>query len=162
MKKIINDFKAFALKGNVIDLAVGIIIGAAFGSIVQSLVKDIIMPPIGLLLGNVDFSALFVVLKQGTVPGPYFTIDQAQKAGAVTLNYGVFINNVVSFLIIAGSVFMLIRLIKLAETLEIKKQHASEAQPAVKKCPYCMSTIDINATRCAYCTSEVEQQVVSR
>ena len=108
---MLQEFKKFALRGNVVDMAVGIIIGAAFGKIVESLVKDVIMPPIGLLLGQVDFSNLFVVLKQGTAAGPYFTLDAAQKAGAVTFNYGVFFNSVISFLIVAFAVFMLIRAI---------------------------------------------------
>lgn len=106
-----KEFKEFAMRGNVVDMAVGIIIGAAFGKIVDSLVKDVIMPPIGLLLGRVDFSNLFVVIKQGAAPGPYATVDLAQKAGAVTLNYGMFINNIISFLIVAFAVFLLIRVI---------------------------------------------------
>jgi large conductance mechanosensitive channel len=110
-KSMLNEFKKFAMRGNVIDMAVGIIIGASFGTIVKSLVDDIIMPPIGLVLGNVDFSDLFLVLKQGTVAGPYVTVEAAQKAGAVTLNYGAFINNVVTFLIVAFAVFLLVRTI---------------------------------------------------
>jgi large conductance mechanosensitive channel len=106
---MIREFREFAMKGNVVDMAVGIIIGAAFGKIVDSLVKDLIMPPIGLLMGNVDFTNMFVVLRAGTVPPPYLTIDAAQKAGAVTFNYGMFINNVVSFVIVAFAVFMLVR-----------------------------------------------------
>lgn len=106
---MINEFKKFAMRGNVIDMAVGIIIGASFGTIVKSLVDDIIMPPIGLLLGNVDFSDLFLVLKQGAVAGPYATVEAAKEAGAVTMNYGLFINNVVSFLIVAFAVFLLVR-----------------------------------------------------
>lgn len=108
---MLNEFKKFAMRGNVVDMAVGIIIGASFGTIVKSLVDDIIMPPIGLVLGNVDFSDLFLVLKQGTVAGPYATVEAAQKAGAVTLNYGAFINNVVTFLIVAFAVFLLVRAI---------------------------------------------------
>ena len=108
---MLEEFKKFAVTGNVVDMAVGIIIGAAFGKIVDSLVKDLIMPPIGLLLGNVDFSNLFVVLKQGAVAGPYLTIDAAQKAGAVTFNYGLFINTVITFLIVAFAVFLLVRAI---------------------------------------------------
>jgi large conductance mechanosensitive channel len=104
-----KEFREFAVKGNVVDMAVGIIIGAAFGKIVDSLVKDLIMPPIGLVLGKVDFANMFMVMKQGTVPGPYPTVEVAQKAGAVTLNYGVFINNIVSFVIVAFAVFLLVR-----------------------------------------------------
>lgn len=108
---MLKEFKEFAMRGNVVDMAVGIIIGAAFGKIVDSLVKDVLMPPIGLLLGRVDFSNLFVVLKHGAAPGPYATIDAAQKAGAVTLNYGMFVNNVISFVIVAFAVFLLVRAI---------------------------------------------------
>ena len=108
---MLGEFKKFAMRGNVVDLAVGIIIGAAFGKIVDSLVKDLIMPPIGVLLGNVDFSNLFVVIKQGAVAGPYLTVEAAQKAGAVTLNYGLFINTVITFLIVAFAVFLLVRAI---------------------------------------------------
>jgi large conductance mechanosensitive channel len=108
---MLKEFKSFAMRGNVVDMAVGIIIGASFGTIVKSLVDDIIMPPIGLLLGNVDFSDLFVVLKEGATAGPYLTIDAAKEAGAVTLNYGQFVNNVVSFIIVAFAVFLLIRAI---------------------------------------------------
>jgi large conductance mechanosensitive channel len=106
---MIREFREFIMRGNVIDMAVGIIIGAAFGRIVDSLVKDIIMPPVGLLLGNADFANMFVVLKPGAGPGPYLTVDGAQKAGAVTLNYGVFVNQIVSFVIVAFAVFLLIR-----------------------------------------------------
>jgi large conductance mechanosensitive channel len=146
-----KEFKEFAMRGNVVDMAVGIIIGAAFGTIVKSLVDDIIMPPIGLLLGKVDFSNLFLVLKQGAVAGTFNTVAEAHKAGAVTLNYGMFINTVISFLIVAFSVFMLIRGLN-------KLKRAEEAPPAVpttKECPKCFSTISINASRCAFCTSEL-------
>ena len=106
---MIQEFKAFIMKGNVLDLAVGIVIGAAFGKIIDSLVKDIIMPPIGLLLGGVDFSNLFAVIKAGATPGPYATVEIAARAGAVTWNYGVFINSVTSFLIIALAIFMVVK-----------------------------------------------------
>ena len=106
-----KEFREFAMRGNVIDMAVGIIIGAAFGRIVDSMVKDLIMPPIGLLLGNVDFANLMWVLREGVPPGPYLTVDAAQKAGAVTLNYGLFINNVISFVLVAFAVFLLVRAI---------------------------------------------------
>jgi large conductance mechanosensitive channel len=108
---MLKEFREFAVKGNVVDMAVGIIIGAAFGRIVDSLVKDVIMPPIGLMLGKVDFSNLFVVLKDGNPPGPYLALDAAQKAGAVTVNYGAFVNNIISFLIVAFAVFLLVRAI---------------------------------------------------
>jgi large conductance mechanosensitive channel len=107
--EMFREFREFAIKGNVVDMAVGIIIGAAFGKIADSMVKDLIMPPIGLLLGKVDFSNMFAVLKPGVVPGPYLTVDAAQKAGAVTFNYGMFINNIVSFVLVAFAVFLLVR-----------------------------------------------------
>jgi len=120
---MLKEFRDFAVRGNVVDMAVGIIIGAAFGKIVDSLVKDVIMPPIGLLLGQVDFSNLFLVMKQGAQAGPYMSVEVAQKAGAVTFNYGVFINTVISFVIVAFAVFLLIRVIN-----RLKKQE--EAKPA--------------------------------
>ncbi|MGZ8231761.1 MAG: large conductance mechanosensitive channel protein MscL [Burkholderiales bacterium] len=120
-----KEFREFAVKGNVVDMAVGIIIGAAFGRIVDSLVKDIIMPPIGLLLGQVDFANLFAVLKPGTVPGPYATVDAAQKAGAVTVNYGMFINNIISFVIVAFAVFLLVRAIN-----RMRRQEEAAPPPA--------------------------------
>ena len=122
---MLKEFKEFAVRGNVVDMAVGIIIGAAFGKIVDSLVKDVIMAPIGLLLGRVDFSNLFVVMKQGAQAGPYLTVEAAQKAGAVTFNYGVFLNTLVSFVIIAFAVFLLIRAINRLKTQEEKKPAAT-------------------------------------
>jgi large conductance mechanosensitive channel len=123
---MLNEFKKFALKGNVLDMAVGIIIGAAFGTIVQSLVNDVIMPPIGLLLGGVDFTDLFLTLRAGTVPGPYETLAAAREAGAVTINYGVFANALVSFVIVAFAVFMLVRAFN---KLRIKEEAAPAAPP---------------------------------
>ena len=149
-----KEFKEFAVKGNVVDMAVGIIIGAAFGTIVKSLVADIIMPPIGLLLGNVDFSELFIILKGGAkaLP-PYNTLTDAQAAGAVTINYGVFINNVISFLIVAFSIFIVIKGIN---NLKRKEQEIPPAAPTTKDCPYCFSKIPLTATRCPMCTSQIE------
>jgi large conductance mechanosensitive channel len=126
---VFKEFKEFAVKGNVMDMAIGIIIGAAFGKIVESLVKDVIMPPIGLALGNVDFANLFAVMKQGSIPGPYATLDAAQKAGAVTVNYGVFINNIISFLIVAFAVFLLVRAINRMR----RKDEAAPPAPAAPK-----------------------------
>ncbi|MGH8371156.1 MAG: large-conductance mechanosensitive channel protein MscL [Gammaproteobacteria bacterium] len=149
-----RNFRDFAMRGNVMDMAVGIIIGAAFGTIVKSLVDDVIMPPIGLLLGNVDFSNLFVVLKQGAKEaGPYTTIAQAHAAGAVTLNYGLFINTVISFIIVAFSVFMLISAMQNAQK-RFRKNEA-QAAPSTRECPRCFSSINIKATRCPNCTSDV-------
>lgn len=149
---MLKEFKEFAVRGNVVDMAVGIIIGVAFGGIVQSLVKDVLMPPLGLLLGNVDFSNLFIVLKNGLEPGPYGSLELAQQAGAVTLNYGVFINTIVSFIIVAFAVFMLVRYIN-----KLKRPEAAPetVAPTLKKCPYCVSDIAIEARRCPYCTSEL-------
>jgi len=149
---MLKEFKEFAMKGNVVDMAVGIIVGAAFGTIVKSLVDDIIMPPIGLLLGNVDFSDLFITLKQGTIAGPYATLSAAKGAGAVTWGYGAFLNTIVSFLIVTLAVFFLVKGIN-----KLRRQEAAPppAAPTTKECPYCFSDIPIKATRCAYCTSNV-------
>jgi large conductance mechanosensitive channel len=149
-----KEFRQFAMRGNVVDMAVGIIIGGAFGTIVKSLVDDVIMPPIGLMLGDVDFTNLFVVLKQGTkAVGPYANLADAHAAGAVTLNYGQFINNVVSFLILAFVVFMLVRTMnRLQERLE---DHP-DPKATTKECPLCFSVINIKATRCPSCTSELK------
>jgi len=147
---MMKEFKEFAVKGNVIDMAVGIIIGAAFGTIVKSLVADIIMPPIGLLLGNVDFTNLFVVLRHGTGMFSYATLADAQAAGAVTLNYGVFLNAVISFLIVAFAIFILVKNIN-----RLKRQQAEVPPPpaSTKECPHCFSAIHIRATKCPHCTS---------
>ena len=150
---MLKEFKKFAMRGNVIDMAIGIIIGAAFGSIVKSFVSDIIMPPIGLLLGSVDFSNLFVLLKEGAEAGPYASLADAQAAGAVTINYGVFLDAVVSFLIVALVTFLLMRGINKLQ----KEDEAPPAEPTTKECPYCLSTIPIKATRCPYCTSTLEK-----
>jgi len=149
---MLKDFKAFILRGNVVDMAVGIIIGGAFGAIVSSLVKDVIMPPIGVALGNVDFSNLAVILKQGTPSGPYDTLAAAQAAGAVTLNYGLFINTIISFLIVAFVVFFFI-VRPIARMQAPKKAAAPAVPPATKECPFCYTSIPIKATRCPNCTS---------
>jgi large conductance mechanosensitive channel len=149
---MLKEFKEFAMRGNVLDMAVGIIIGAAFGGIVNSFVSDIIMPPIGLLLGNVDFSNIFVVLKEGKVAGPYASMAAAKSAGAVTINFGVFVNTIISFLIVAFSVFLLVRTINRLRRQEV----APPAVPTTKECTYCFSSIPIKATRCPQCTSELK------
>lgn len=149
---MMKEFKEFAVKGNVVDMAVGIIIGAAFGTIVKSLVADVIMPPIGLLLGNVDFANLFIILKGGAPGVVYPTIAEAQAAGAVTLNYGMFINTVISFLIVAWAVFLLV---KGVNNLKRKEAEAPAPAPTTKDCPFCFSAIPIKATRCPQCTSEL-------
>ena len=149
---MLKEFKEFAMKGNVLDMAVGIILGAAFGTIVKSLVADILMPPVGMLLGNVDFTNLFYVLKEGVATGgPYASLTDAQAAGAVSINYGVFINNVISFIIVAFALFMVI---KNMNKLERKKDEPAPA-PTTKECPFCLSSIPLKATKCAHCTSEV-------
>jgi large conductance mechanosensitive channel len=152
---MLEEFKKFALRGNVIDMAVGIIIGGAFGTIVKSMVNDVIMPPVGLLLGGVDFANFFAVLKEGgEAAGPYNALTDAQAAGAVTVNYGLFINAVISFLIVAFCVFLLVKAMnKAQERMEGEKE---EAPPDTKDCPFCLSSIAIKATRCPNCTSEVQ------
>jgi large conductance mechanosensitive channel len=146
-----KEFKEFAMRGNVVDMAVGIIIGGAFGTIVKSLVSDVIMPPIGLLLGGVDFSNLFLVAKQGSPTGPYAALADAQAAGAVSINYGLFINSVVSFLIVAFAVFFLIKAINSMQ----RKQEQPAAAPTTKSCSFCATEIPIKATRCPHCTSQL-------
>ncbi len=146
-----KEFKNFAMRGNVVDLAVGVVIGAAFGAIITSLVNDILMPVLGLILGGADFSNLFVVLQEGSVPGPYETLVLAQEAGAVTLNYGLFINAIVSFLIVAFAIFLLIRSINRIQ----QEEETPPAEPTTKECPRCLSEIAIQATRCPNCTSEL-------
>jgi large conductance mechanosensitive channel len=142
---MLKEFKEFAMKGNVLDLAVGFIIGAAFGKIVTSLVSDIIMPPIGLILGKVDFSSLFLNLSGKS----YSSLAEAKAAGAATLNYGIFLNNIVDFLIVAFAVFLLVRMVNRWN------KPAPAAVPSTKECPYCASTIPLKATRCPNCTSEI-------
>lgn len=150
---MLKEFKEFAMRGNVLDMAVGIIIGAAFGTIVTSLVNDVIMPPIGLLLGNVDFSNIFAVLKDGKTPGPYASLAVAKAAGAVTLNLGVFINTVINFLIVAFAIFLLIRNVNRLK----KEKELPPAVPTTKDCSFCFTTIPIKATRCPHCTSELKK-----
>jgi large conductance mechanosensitive channel len=148
---MLKEFKAFAMRGNVLDLAVGIIIGGAFGTIVKSLVDDVIMPPIGLALGNVDFSNLFLLLKDGPKAAPpYASLAEAHAAGAVTVNYGQFINSIITFLIIAFAVFLIVRV---ANRLQPKD---AAAAPSTKDCPYCRMPIPLAATRCPECTSELK------
>jgi len=151
-----KELKAFLLRGNVVDLAVGVIIGGAFGGIVNSLVNDVIMPPIGLLLGKVDFKDLYLLLQEGDPLGPYATLAEAQTAGAVTLNYGVFFNSVVSFVIVGVTVFFFIRAIN---RLIIQKELAVPAEPTQKTCPFCATQIPVKATRCPHCTSALEEGV---
>ena len=149
---MLKEFKEFAMRGNVVDMAVGIIIGAAFGSIVNSLVNDVLMPPIGLLLGGVDFSNLFAVINPGEPAGPYISLADAQAAGAVTINYGVFINAIVSFLIVGFAMFLLVKSINNLS----REEEEAPAAPTTKKCEFCKTEIPIEATRCPHCTSQLK------
>lgn len=154
-----QDFKEFVMRGNVLDLAVGIIIGAAFTTVVQSLVDDVIMPPIGLLIGNLNFANLMLVLRQGNPPGPYPTPEAAEAAGAVAITYGAFINALVSFLLTALAVFLLVRAIN--RMYVQKKDEAAEEEPVVKECTFCYKEIPVQAVRCPFCTSQLEIQTPS-
>lgn len=143
-----KEFKEFALKGSVLDLAIGIIIGASFAPIIKSLVDDIIMPPIGLLLGGVDFTNLFLVLRDGMPPGPYATLEAARTASAVTINYGLFVNTIITFLIITFAIFLMVK--------TINRWRAQEpAETNTRECPQCLSTIPLKASRCAFCASQI-------
>jgi large conductance mechanosensitive channel len=144
-----KEFREFAMRGSVLDMAVGIIIGVAFGAIVSSLVADVLMPPIGLLLGKVDFSNLYVILTAGQTPGPYASLAAAQQAGAVTLNYGQFINKIISFLIVAFSLFLIIR------RMNRMKKKAEAPAATTKDCPFCATAVPLKAVRCPHCTSEL-------
>jgi large conductance mechanosensitive channel len=148
---MLKEFRAFAMRGNVLDLAVGIIIGAAFGSIVNSLVNDIIMPPIGKILGNVDFTNLFIALDGKT----YESLKAAKDAGAATINYGVFINTLINFIIVAFAVFLLVRSVN--RMTAMGKTPEAPPAPTTKECPYCKTTIPVGATRCPNCTSQLAE-----
>ncbi len=153
---MIGEFRKFIMRGNVLDLAVGIIIGAAFTGIVNSLVNDIIMPPIGFALGGLDFSNIYVLLKPGAeIPGPYASLAEAQAAGAVTLNIGVFISAIINFLIVAFVVFLLVRAVN-RMTPPITRRLEKPGEPVNKECPFCITSIPYKATRCPNCTSQLE------
>jgi large conductance mechanosensitive channel len=149
---MLKEFRQFILRSNVLDLAIAVIIGVAFGAIVKSLVDDIIMPPVGLLLGNVDFTDLFVVLKEGTIPGPYATLAAAKEVAAVTWRYGVFVNALINFLIIVLAMFLII---KLAIRMMRKEAAQPAPSPTSKECPSCFMQAPLRATRCPHCTSEI-------
>lgn len=152
---MLKDFKAFITRGNVVDLAVGIIIGAAFGAIIGSLVNDMIMPPIGLALGKADFANMYVVLKEGATAGPYESLAAAKAAGAVSMNYGVFINTIINFLIVGFCVFLVV---KAYQKMTIKPvPAAAPAAPTTKECPFCATSIPIKAQRCPNCTSPLSK-----
>ncbi|MBA3726780.1 MAG: large-conductance mechanosensitive channel protein MscL [Armatimonadetes bacterium] len=145
---MLKEFKEFAMQGNMIDLAVGVIIGAAFGAVVASLVADILMPPIGLAMGGVDFVNLHAVLKQGTPAGPYATLEAASGAGAVTLNWGKFVNEIIRFLIVAFSIFMVVKAVN-------KMKRSAPAGPTTQACSHCLMDVPVGASRCGHCGSEL-------
>lgn len=147
---MLKEFREFAMRGNVVDMAVGIVIGGAFGTIVKSLVDDVLMPPIGLLLGGVDFSSFFITLKDGNPAGPYAMLSLAKDAGAVTLRYGLFVNSVISFLIVAFALFMVIRAMN-----KLRREAPAAPPPSTKECKFCCSAIPLKATRCPSCTSQL-------
>ena len=149
MNNFFKEFREFAMRGSVVDLAIGIIIGAAFTTVVTSLVNDILMPPIGELTGGVDFTNLFINLSGGN----YDSLEAAQAAGAATINYGLFINSLINFAIVALAVFLLV---KQMNRLFAKEDAPADEDATTRDCPYCLQTVPINATRCAYCTSELE------
>ena len=146
---MLKEFKEFALKGNMVDMAVGIIIGGAFGTIIKSLVDDIMMPPLGMVTGGMDFREQFLVLRSGTTAGPYASLAAAKEAGATVLGYGSFITNLISFVILAFAVFMLVK------AMNRLRSQAPAAAPATRACPYCLSSIPLKATRCPACTATV-------
>lgn len=153
MKKLFNEFKEFISRGNVIDLAIGVIIGGAFSTIVKSMVDNLLMPPLGLLFGNVDFADLFVVLKRGSEAIPDgATLEMAKEVGAVTFNYGQFITDLLSFLLLALGVFLIVKAINALQ----REKEEPEAEPTEKDCPFCKKAIPIEATRCPFCTSKLE------
>jgi large conductance mechanosensitive channel len=143
-----KEFKEFAVRGNVLDLAIGVILGAAFGKIVTSLVEDILMPPLGMLLGKVDFANLYINLSEQTYP----SLAEAKKAGAATINYGLFLNNILAFIIVAFVVFLIVRQVN-------RRKRQPVPAPNTRECPYCASTIAQKATRCAHCTSDLQQAI---
>jgi len=150
---MLKEFKEFVMRGNVLDMAVGIIMGVAFGLIVNSLVQDVIMPPIGLILGRMDFTNIFTVLREGSkAAGPYPTLAAAKAAGAVSINWGVFVNTIINFVIVAFAVFLIVKVVNQAR----RRQEPPPAEPTTKECPYCVSAIPLKATRCPHCTSEMK------
>jgi len=151
---VLNEFKAFAIRGNMIDLVVGVILGAAFTGVVNALVNEVIMPPLGLLVGEVDFGDLFVVLREGNPPRPYLTAAAAERAGAVTLDYGLAINSFVSFFIVSFAVFLLVK----AMNRMRQKVDATNGGPATRECPFCIAQVSSRATRCPQCTSDLSSQ----
>lgn len=156
---MIKEFKKFIIRGNLVDLAIGFSVGAAFSTVARSLVTDIIMPPIGALTGTKDFTNQFIVLRNGTTPPPYQTISEAESIGAITLNYGRFLNSVLALILVAIAMFIIIRFVNKLDEQVVqsrgKQKELKENQPTDKKCPYCFSTIDYRATKCSACTSKL-------
>ncbi len=167
---MINDFRKFILRGNIIDLMIGFTVGAAFSSVAKSFVEDILMPPVGVVLGQADFSNLFLVIKKGqTITPPYQSLAQAKAAGAVTLNYGIFLNTVISLLVVGLAVYMLIKFInRINDQLEglpilnKRKSETEQSEPVVKKCPYCLTTIPYKATKCSACTADLSKSLPTK
>ncbi|MBN2047762.1 MAG: large-conductance mechanosensitive channel protein MscL [Anaerolineaceae bacterium] len=154
---MLNEFTEFAVRGNVLDLAIAVVIGGAFNKIIGSFVEDVIMPPIGLLLGGTDFSDLFIILKQGDPMGPYPTLALAKEAGAVSINYGAFLNTIISFLIVAFVMFMVVKASnRMRKSFAKKAEEPTPAEPTTKECPFCFTEIPIKATRCPNCTSKLD------
>lgn len=153
IKRIADEFKTFAIRGNVVDMAIGVVIGAAFGKIIDSLVKDIIMPPLGWLMGKVDFTNLYITLPDydGKIL-KYPSLEVAQKSGAVTINYGIFINTLIGFIIVAFSVFLVV---KMVNKIRAKSESKKSDKVMTKICPRCFSVIDIKATKCPHCTADI-------
>ncbi len=149
-----HEFRQFIARGNVVDMAVGIAVGAAFGAIAKSLVNDVIMPVAGLFLGDAAFEDMFLVLQQGATPPPYLTLEAAQEAGAVTVNYGLFINSIVTFLIIAAVIFMLVRTINRVR----RQEEGPPPPPTDRKCPHCLMMVPVEARRCGHCTSDLSPE----
>lgn len=162
MKKLFKDFQEFISRGNVIDLAIGIIIGSAFSTVVNSIVNNLMMPPLGLLLGNADFQDLFILLAPGEEPLPSgATLQMAKEVGAVTLNYGQFITDLISFLILALGVFLIVKGVRSFEDRVKKPKEEEQKEPTEKNCPFCRKAIPINASRCPFCTSQLENSAGS-
>ena len=153
---MLKDFRDFINRGNVLDLAVAFVLGGAFTVIVKSLVSDILMPPIGLIFGDASLADQFVVMKNGATAGPYDTLAAAKKAGAVTLNYGSFIDAVIAFIIVAFAMFIIVRYYKRMQ--EMNKKEVAAAAPTTKNCPFCQSSVSIKATKCAFCTADMPSE----
>lgn len=156
---MLSEFKKFVLRGNFVDLAIGFTVGAAFTTVAKSIVNDLIMPPIGLLIGEVEFEDMFLILRAGEPEGPYLTLAAAQEAGAVTLNYGVFLNNVIALVLVGIAMFLIVRLVNRLDSAmdkELDKEPPPPEEPSHKKCPYCRQQIAYRAVRCPECTSRLE------